>query len=146
LGQGVQRERYAEPPKPKRCETDIKPAVEAREEPLRQITLEWLSKVDEFKGQPLDWSLFASLMTFDMTGRIGFSHDFGGLRAGKRSPIQTHIQALFRNLSTTGQVPWLVSMLQRSNLPINEDITAFEKLAKTLVRERLAVRLSWSGE
>lgn len=81
-----------------------------------------------------------------MTGRIGFSHDFGGLRAGKRNPIQTHIQALFKNLSTTGQVPWLISLLQRSNLPMNKDITAFEELAKTLVKERLAVCPTWSGE
>ncbi|CAM1510458.1 Fc.00g007930.m01.CDS01 [Cosmosporella sp. VM-42] len=112
-------------------------AFDAREQPIRSTILEWLSKVDEYNGKPMNWTLFASLISFDVMSRVGFSVDFGGLRAGKESILQVYIQALFKNMIKIGQFPWLVSLFQRTRLPLSRDVANFEDLAKRLVKQRL---------
>ena len=98
----------------------------------------------------MNWTLFASLISFDITGRVGFSINFGGLKAGKKSILQTYIQALFKDLAESGQLPWLISLLQRSKLPISKEVASFEEFARSLVKQRLEVGVivwesSWRG-
>ncbi|KAF7543399.1 hypothetical protein G7046_g10009 [Stylonectria norvegica] len=115
----------------------VRLAFEAREEPIRSTIQQWLAKVDELKGQPVDFCLFASLMSFDITGRVGFSVDFGGVKAGKRDPLQTYIRALFKSLSSGGQLPWVISLFVRLGLPLSQDVVQFDALTVKLVSQRL---------
>ncbi|KAF7547929.1 hypothetical protein G7Z17_g7386 [Cylindrodendrum hubeiense] len=98
---------------------------------------QWLAKVDELNGQPINWTLFASLISFDITGHVGFSVDFGGVRAGKKDVHQQYIQSLFKMMADAGQQPWLITLSKRLPLPASSDLVGFENLARRLVAQRL---------
>ncbi|KAK7429582.1 hypothetical protein QQZ08_003962 [Neonectria magnoliae] len=112
-------------------------AIEAREQPIRDVICEWLAKVDELNGKPVNWTLFASLISFDITGRVGFSTDFGGVRASTKSIFQRYIQSLFRMMADVGHQPWIISLSKRSLLPDSSDVVGFEDFARKLIAQRL---------
>ncbi|KAH7133334.1 cytochrome P450 [Dactylonectria estremocensis] len=88
-------------------------AIDAREKPTRDVIHQWLAKVDELQGQPLNWTLFASLISFDITGHVGFSVDFGGVRSGEKNVHQQYIQSLFKVMADAGQQPWLIGLAKK---------------------------------
>ncbi|KAH6977010.1 cytochrome P450 [Ilyonectria sp. MPI-CAGE-AT-0026] len=66
--------------------------IEAREQPIRSVIQQWLAKVDELSSRPINWTLFASLISFHITGHVGFSVDFGGDREVKEDIIHYFIE------------------------------------------------------
>ena len=66
-------------------------------------------------GQRVNATDWIAMLAYDLMGVIGFSRDFGSLRAGKKSAAITGLHSAMRALAVLFAIPWLINML--SNLP-----------------------------
>lgn len=97
----------------------------------------WLKKVASLEGSPIDTSLFSLLITFDHMGKIGFSHDFKTLEAGKEVPMLHLLEVMFGQAGQLGELIWPIAFLQ--SLGVGGDAAKFDELACQMADRRLAV-------
>lgn len=70
-------------------------AISGYETTTREVCHIWLKKVSEFKGAPINTSLFSLLVSFDNMGKVDFSLEFGTLEAGKEDLMLNLLETMF---------------------------------------------------
>ncbi|EHK47065.1 hypothetical protein TRIATDRAFT_194962 [Trichoderma atroviride IMI 206040] len=112
-------------------------SLEAYELYAREVVYEWLEKLESLQGQPINTSLYSALIPFDNMGRMGFSVNFGSIKAGKENPMLHYLEVTLGTLAKLGMIWWPIALLQAfgsSNDHIN-----FQKLACQMVDKRREV-------
>lgn len=116
--------------------SDIRLAMAVAHEPMRKTIYEWLRKIDDLDGSPTDWTMFSSLIAFDITGQIAFSTDFGSVRSGEKTKLQKSIHNMFEGIAGLAHLPWITSLSTRMQSPSDG---SFSRLAHEFMVQRLAV-------
>ncbi|RFU25190.1 hypothetical protein B7463_g11145, partial [Scytalidium lignicola] len=109
-------------------------ALETYESYTREVTHTWLDKIVTLEGQPIDTSLYSHLIPFDNMGKMGYSTDFGTLKAGKEDRMLHLIECTFSAFGKLGQLSWPVAIAKDLNL--SPEQTEFENLACKVADER----------
>ncbi len=112
-----------------------RPALAVYEGYARQTVHELLDKLATLQGQPVNTTLYAALVPFDNMGRMGFSHDFGAVRAGKENRMLYLLESLFRTVGQFGQMGWPIVLLQ-TLVGQRGSLAEFERLAVKMTDER----------
>ncbi|KAK0747207.1 cytochrome P450 [Schizothecium vesticola] len=113
-------------------------ALTTYETSTRQICHTWLSQLDVFsaEGRAINTSLFSLLVTFDHMGKIGFSHDFNTIEAGKENRMLDLLEVMFGQLGQLGELVWPVALMK--SLGAGGDAGEFDRLTKTMADRREA--------
>lgn len=114
-------------------------AVEKYELYAHEAVSEWIKKLAEFDGKPVDTTVYSELIAFENMGRMGFSKEFGVIRSGKRGRMQDLLRTMFSTSSALGELWWPIVLLNDLGItpaPAEE----FFDLAIKLTEERMAVR------
>lgn len=98
---------------------------------------DWLDQLAKCEGKPVNTSLFSLLIPFDIMGKMGYSKDFGTVKAGVENHMLEMIESTFRAIGLTGTVTWPIDLSARFKL--GKEQIEFEKMASDMVDERLAV-------
>ncbi len=89
---------------------------------------------------PVDTSLFSLLLTFDHMGKVGFTHEFNSLEAGKENRMLELLETMFGQLGQLGELVWPITIMQ--DLGVGGDGAEFEALTNKIADEREKVRLN----
>lgn len=93
----------------------------------------------------VDTSLFSLLISFDNMGRVGFSREWGLVRAGKENRLLHLIEVLFGSIALLGSsLNWPVPLLKA--LGVDPRQREFEKLVQETARERAEVGVFGTAE
>ncbi|KAK0641738.1 cytochrome P450 [Cercophora newfieldiana] len=113
-------------------------ALTVYEQSTREICHTWLSQLAGFssKGTAVDTSLFSLLITFDHMGKIGFSHDFKTIEAGKENRMLDLLEVMFGQLGQLGELAWPVALMK--SLGVGGDAGEFEGLTREMADRREA--------
>ncbi|KAK4455098.1 Tryprostatin B 6-hydroxylase [Podospora aff. communis PSN243] len=104
------------------------------EKVTRTICRTWLNKISSLNGGPIDTSLFSLLITFDHMGKVGFSHDFNTIQAGKEDHMLTLLEVMFGQVAKVGEIAWPVALVQGFN--IGGEAAEFDELTKQMADTR----------
>ncbi|GAB1318032.1 Cytochrome P450 E-class, group IV [Madurella fahalii] len=111
-----------------------KKEIDNYEPRTRDVVHQWLRKLASSQGQPIDTSLFSLLITFDNMGKVGYSHDFNTLEAGKENRMLHLLELMFGQIAALGEVCWPLSVLQGLN--VGGEAAEFDELARTMADRR----------
>ncbi len=100
----------------------------------QEVCHDWLEKLDELDGKPINILLYTKLIPFDNMGKMGYSVNFGTVKAGKHDHILDFQEITFGNMGVVGQVNWLIKIAK--DLRLSPEQREFEKLAIKIVDER----------
>ncbi len=78
------------------------------------------------------------LIPFDNMGKMGYSHDFRSVQAGKEDPMLSLMETTFGAIGQLGQITWPIKLAKDFNL--SPEQTAFENLAIERADEREKVK------
>lgn len=90
-------------------------SLEVYERHAEATAKDWLTRLGELAtaGQMVDTSLYSLLISFDNMGRIGFSREFGLVKAGKESHYLELFEWLFGSIAILGSsFGWPVPLAQ----------------------------------
>jgi cytochrome P450 len=82
---------------------------------------DWLAKLAELDGSPIDTSLYALLIPFDNIGRVGFSSEFGMVRSGRETELLRLLGVGLAAAGKLGQMGWPIGVLRSLGLTTDED-------------------------
>lgn len=84
------------------------------------------------------------LIAYDNMGRMGYSVDFGSVRAGKEDRMLHLIEVTFATVGRLGQLTWPLEIAQRFRLSPEQE--EFDKIAVRNAdeREKVSIRVSRS--
>lgn len=94
----------------------------------------WLQKVGAANGQPIDTSLFSLLITFDHMGKIGFSHEFKTIEAGKENRMLHLLEVTFGQVASLGELSWPLAMLK--DMGVGGEAAEFDQLTRKMADTR----------
>jgi len=118
--------------------TSTTPSALAGYEVKTRVTLrDWFQVLDKKCKEPLDVSLYSILIVFDNVGRIGYSRDWGVVKAGKEDRMLELLGASFKPMGKMGRVAWPLAIGARLN--VSKDLIEFDRLANTVMDERESV-------
>ncbi|KAM0447685.1 hypothetical protein ACHAO4_008826 [Trichoderma viride] len=109
-------------------------SLEAYELYAREVVYEWLEKLESLQGQPINTSLYSTLIPFENMGRMGFSVSFGSIKAGKENPMLHYLEVTLGTLAKLGLIWWPIALLQAFGS--SKDHVNFQKLACQMVDKR----------
>lgn len=112
-------------------------ALETYESSTREVCQTWLEKIDSFNGGPINTSLFSLLITFDHMGKVGYSHDFGTIMAGKENRMLHMLELLFGQAGQMGELVWPIAFMQSAGVPGAGD--ELDALTEKVAQERIKV-------
>lgn len=98
---------------------------------------DWFSVLDSKAKTPLDVSLYSILIAFDNVGRIGYSREWGVVKAGKEDRMLELLGASFKPMGKMGRVTWPLAIGARLN--VSKELIEFDHLANTVMDERESV-------
>ncbi len=98
---------------------------------------DWLSRVEQLDGRPINTSKYAKLIGFDNMGYIGFSTDFGTVREGREDHMLDLLEITFSNATAVGQVYYPQALV--TSLPKFGMQKEFEQLAMNICHGRIEV-------
>ncbi|ROT36739.1 cytochrome P450 [Sodiomyces alkalinus F11] len=110
-------------------------SLEGYESTTRAVIHDWLGRLDEVQGLPIDTSLYAKLIPFDNMGRVGFSTDFATVKEGREDRMLRMIEISFDVVARMGLVPWPLAFSQ--DLPRMGLQKEFEELAVRMTDMRI---------
>lgn len=82
---------------------------------------DWLAKLAELDGAPVNTSLYALLIPFDNIGRVGFSCEFGMVRSGAETELLRLLGVGLAAAGKLGQMGWPIGVLRSLGLASDED-------------------------
>ncbi|KAM0261045.1 hypothetical protein ACHAQJ_002484 [Trichoderma viride] len=109
-------------------------ALESYETYAREVVYEWLEKLASLRGQPINTSLYSVLIPFDNMGRMGFSHNFQSVKAGKEDPMLNYLEVTLATIGKLGAIWWPVALI--NSLGGSSDHVNFMKLSCDMVDKR----------
>lgn len=112
-------------------------ALAIHEPKTREVCRTLLAKVASFNGKPIDTSLFSLLIPFDHMGKVGFSHEFRSIEAGKEHKMLHLLESMFGGIGQMGELTWLLSIAQ--NLKLSKIAAEFDQLTMLMADRRAAV-------
>lgn len=101
------------------------------------MVYEWLEKLESLQGQPINTSLYSTLIPFENMGRMGFSVSFGSIKAGKEDPMLHYLEVTLATLAKLGLIWWPLALMKAIGL--SGDHVNFQKLACKMVDGRREV-------
>ncbi|KAK4447358.1 Tryprostatin B 6-hydroxylase [Podospora aff. communis PSN243] len=101
----------------------------------RSVCNTWLRKIASSEGKPIDTSLFSLLITFDHMGKIGYSHDFGTVEAGKENRMLDLLEVMFGQIGQLGELTWPIALMK--SLGVGGEAAEFDALACQMADGRL---------
>ncbi|KAK5651342.1 hypothetical protein OQA88_12575 [Cercophora sp. LCS_1] len=110
-------------------------ALGVYENSTREICHTWLAKLAALEGKPINTSLFSLLITFDHMGKIGFSHDFGTIEAGKENRMLDLLEVMFGQIGQLGELVWPVALMK--SLGVGGDAAEFDELTRQMADRRV---------
>lgn len=110
-------------------------ALAGYENTTREVCHRWLRKISEFNGAPINTSLFSLLVSFDNMGKIGFSHEFHTLEAGREDRMLKLLETMFGQLAQLGELVWPVAVMKSLGIGGDE----FDQLAVKMADRRMEV-------
>lgn len=99
---------------------------------------DWLSRIEDLDGSPINTSQYAKLIGFDNMGYIGFSTDFSTVREGRQDRMLELLEITFSNSALMGQVHWPQALIM--SMPRFGMQKEFEQLAVNMCEGRIEVR------
>lgn len=112
-------------------------ALEIYERNAREVVYEWLEKLKSLQGQPINTSLYSTLIPFENMGRMGFSASFGSVKAGKEDPMLHYLEVTLGTLAKLGLIWWPIALMNA--IGGSNDLIKFQKLACQMVDRRKEV-------
>ncbi|KAL6898691.1 cytochrome P450 [Trichoderma evansii] len=109
-------------------------SLETYERNAREVVNEWLQKLKSLQGQPINTSLYSTLIPFENMGRMGFSVSFGSVTAGKEDPMLHYLEVVLATLAKLGLIWWPIALVQA--IGGSKDHNEFQKLACQMVDRR----------
>lgn len=119
-------------------------ALAIHEPKTREVCHTWLAKVASFNGKPIDTSLFSLLIPFDHMGKVGFSHQFRSIEAGKEHRMLHLLESMFGKIGQMGELTWLLSIAQ--NLKLSKTAAEFDQLTMLMADRRAAAEDNNKGD
>ncbi|KAK0610800.1 cytochrome P450 [Immersiella caudata] len=110
-------------------------SLAAYEISTREVCNTWLRKIESAGGRPINTSLFSLLITFDHMGKIGYSHDFCTIEAGKENRMLDLLEVMFGQLGQLGELTWPIALMK--SLGVGGDAAEFDKLTCQMADRRL---------
>ncbi|KAH8898737.1 cytochrome P450 [Thozetella sp. PMI_491] len=110
-------------------------AQERYESAAREVTQDWLSAIAAAGGRPINTSLYSLLIPFDNIGKVGYSEDFGTIKAGVENRMINLMETNFKAAGELGQLAWPLGVVQR--LGLSKDGADFDKLVVKLADKRV---------
>lgn len=101
---------------------------------------DWLAKLAELDGTPINTSLYALLLPFDNIGRVGFSREFGMVRSGKGTELLRLLGVGLAAAGKMGQMGWPIGVFRSLGLTPDED--RLEAYLDELIEQRIKVGLA----
>lgn len=101
------------------------------------MTNDWLLSLSASIGRPVNTSLYALLIPFDNIGKVGYSHNFGTVNAGRENRMVDLMETNFKAAGDLGQLAWPLGIVQR--LGLSRDATEFDKMVVKLANKRVKV-------
>jgi hypothetical protein len=117
---------------------------------VQETCRSWLAKLETLEGKPVNTSLYSLLIPFENMGKMGFSVEFGVIKAGEESRMLHLIEVMFASIGKIGQLSWPASLAK--DLHLGSEQTEFEQLSANLAdqRENVSVfvlrRQRWRGK
>jgi hypothetical protein len=124
------------------CSSFMVPALTGYELHTRLTIRDWLSKLESLQGSPLDISLYSELISFDNMGRVGYSKEWGVIKAGHANNMLSLLDVLTRPSGKLGRVAWLRAV--GFQLKLSKEFREFEKLSKVTIDVRENVSTAFS--
>lgn len=112
-------------------------ALEHYEASAREVTSDWLASLSATTGKPVNTSLYSLLIPFDNIGKVGYSHNFGTVKAGCENRLVGLMETNFKAAGRLGQLAWPLGIAQR--LGLSRDVKEFDNLIESLADERIEV-------
>lgn len=112
-------------------------ALAVYENSTREVCHTWLNKLASTEGTSINTSLFSLLITFDHMGKIGFSHEFGTIEAGKENKMLDLLEVMFGQFGRLGELVWPVALMQ--SLGVGGDAAEFDELTREMADRRTKV-------
>ncbi|KAH8124571.1 hypothetical protein ACSS6W_007787 [Trichoderma asperelloides] len=109
-------------------------SLEIYERNAREVVYEWLEKLKSLQGQPINTSLYSTLIPFENMGRMGFSASFGSVKAGKEDPMLHYLEVTLGTLAKLGLIWWPIALMNA--IGGSNDLIKFQKLACQMVDRR----------
>ncbi|KAK0710627.1 cytochrome P450 [Lasiosphaeris hirsuta] len=109
-------------------------SIHSYENSTRVICKTFLAKVAAMEGKSIDSSLFSLLMTFDNMGKIGFSHEFKTIEAGKANYMLGLLEVTFGQIAQLGELVWPLAFFQ--SLGVGGDSAKFDALTHNMADTR----------
>lgn len=107
------------------------------EKPTLQVIKTWLEKLDSSEGKPIEMKQTMALLSFDQMGLVGFSKDFGSLRAGKGVRWLHLLDVVLGPIETVGGVIW--PLLIAKEMKLSSKSIEFDQISIDMSEERLNV-------
>lgn len=117
--------------------TFTQPALAGYEVQTKSTLRDWFEVLDSKSKTPLDVSLYSILIAFDNVGRIGYSREWGVVKAGKEDRMLELLGASFKPMGKMGRVTWPLAIGARLN--VSKELIEFDHLANTVMDERESV-------
>ncbi|KAK3356649.1 cytochrome P450 [Lasiosphaeria hispida] len=108
--------------------------IHSYENSTRMVCKTFLGKVAALEGRPIDSSLFSLLITFDNMGKIGFSHQFGTIEAGKENHMLGLLEVTFGQIAQLGELVWPLAFFK--SLGVGGDSAKFDALTRKMADTR----------
>lgn len=86
------------------CSSFMVPALTGYELHTRLTIRDWFSKLESLQGSPLNISLYSMLISFDNMGRVGYSKEWGVIKAGHANNMLSLLEVLTRLAGKLGQI------------------------------------------
>lgn len=102
---------------------------------------EWLERLATVRDEPINTSLYSLLIPFENMGRMGFSENFGSIKAGKEDPMLHFLEETLGGIAKLGALWWPIAVI--NSIGGSKDHKEFEKLACMMVdrREKVSVAI-----
>ncbi|KAL7787138.1 cytochrome P450 [Trichoderma ceciliae] len=109
-------------------------ALESYENYARETVYEWLEKLASVEGQSVNTSLYSLLIPFENMGRMGFSVNFGSIKAGKEDPMLHFLEETLGSIAKLGSMWWPIALI--NFIGGSSDHVGFQKLTCQMVDRR----------
>ncbi|EHA51871.1 cytochrome P450 3A24 [Pyricularia oryzae 70-15] len=113
-------------------DTKLLPQYEPK---VRKEVMLWLDTLSKIQG-PIDITHYMMLLSFDLTGAVGYSADYQTIKTGKENRTLHLLEASFKPFGKLGFLAWPVQIALE--LGLAKEQKEFEKLAVKTVDERVA--------
>lgn len=94
------------------------------------------------EGLPVNTSLYSLLIPFDNIGKVGYSHDFGLVKAGKENHYLALLESVFGMAGKMGQSTWPLAIANA--LRLNKEQREADVLGAQMLDERIKARLPYN--